>query len=59
MITLIAASMLFSCEKTYECEIVTPGLTAPTIYTFKGTNKEMKEFEATANTAYGQTINCK
>lgn len=59
LIFIICAIALVGCEKTYTCTITTPGLSNPYEYEFKGTYKEMKEFEATANTSFGQTIECK
>lgn len=58
-LSLIGLFLICSCEKSYNCTITTNGLENPYVYEFKGTHKEMKEFENSANTYVGQTIECK
>jgi len=54
---IVASLFLIGCEKNWSCEIITPGLENPYYYEFKGTAKEMKEFE-NSPTYPGQTVNC-
>jgi len=56
-LSLIGLFLICSCEKSYNCTIKTQGI-PDYEYKFKGTRKEMKEFEASAMTSDGQTVEC-